>query len=197
MIPVSCSSPHNRPFWSSHHTLRCQEQGRRWCPCHTSPWGAHCSTFYVSLIFGLILNTQCNQQKTCTKLPWCVSSQSGLWTPQDWPSRRLRAFRTQSLSPSRKLVDTNDLGLPKGLTSFTQLVKVREGNLVLALPSIRFSWNLYQVISGTKYEKETSFGPITCHSWQDNGNERSFFLPIFDIFHRLRPTTSKSPLTSC
>ena len=40
----------------------------------------------------------------------------------------------------------------KGLSSFTQLVKVRGGNLVLALPSIQFSWNFYQIISGTKYE---------------------------------------------
>ena len=40
----------------------------------------------------------------------------------------------------------------KGLVPFTQLVKVRRGKLVLALPSIRFSWNFYQIISGTKYE---------------------------------------------
>ena len=39
----------------------------------------------------------------------------------------------------------------KGLATFTQLVKVRRGKLVLALASIRFSWNLYQIISGTKY----------------------------------------------
>ena len=42
--------------------------------------------------------------------------------------------------------------LSKGLVPFTQLVKVRRGKLVLALPSIRFSWNFYQIISGTKYE---------------------------------------------
>ena len=40
----------------------------------------------------------------------------------------------------------------KELVPFTQLVKVRGGNLVWALPSIRFSWNFYQIISGTKYE---------------------------------------------
>ena len=40
----------------------------------------------------------------------------------------------------------------KGLVTFTQLVKVRRGQLVLALPNIRFSWNFYQIISGTKYE---------------------------------------------
>ena len=33
----------------------------------------------------------------------------------------------------------------KGLASFTQLVKVRVCNLVLALPSILFSWKLYPV----------------------------------------------------
>ena len=32
----------------------------------------------------------------------------------------------------------------KGLVPFTQLVKVRRGKLVLALPSIRFSWNFYK-----------------------------------------------------
>ena len=32
----------------------------------------------------------------------------------------------------------------RGLAFFTQLVKVLEGSLVLALPSIRFSWNFYQ-----------------------------------------------------
>ena len=40
----------------------------------------------------------------------------------------------------------------KELVPFTQLVKVRRGQLVLALPNIRFSWNFYQIISGTKYE---------------------------------------------
>ena len=40
----------------------------------------------------------------------------------------------------------------KGLATFTQLVKVRGVNLVWALPSIRFSWNFYQIISGTNYE---------------------------------------------
>ena len=40
----------------------------------------------------------------------------------------------------------------KGPVPFTQLVKVRRGKLVLALTSIRFSWNFYQIISGTKYE---------------------------------------------
>ena len=50
----------------------------------------------------------------------------------------------------RKGVRNN--GETKGLASITQLVKVRRGKLVLALPSIRFSWNFYQIISGTKYE---------------------------------------------
>ena len=40
----------------------------------------------------------------------------------------------------------------KELVPFTQLVKVRRGKLVLALPSIRLSWNFYQIISGTKDE---------------------------------------------
>ena len=60
----------------------------------------------------------------------------------------------------------------------------------MTLPSTRFSRNFYQIISSTKYEKKTSFGPIICHSWQDNGKKGHFFMefgPIFDIFHRLRP----------
>ena len=40
----------------------------------------------------------------------------------------------------------------KELVPFTQLVKLRRGQLVLALPNIWFSWNFYQIISGTKYE---------------------------------------------
>ena len=70
----------------------------------------------------------------------------------------------------------------KGLESSTQLVKVRRGKLVLALPSIRFSWNFYPIISGTKYECKTSFGPITCHSWQDNGKKRPFCHGIMTDF---------------
>ena len=73
----------------------------------------------------------------------------------------------------------------KGPVPFTQQVKVRRGKLVLALPSIRFLWNFYQIIPGTKYEWKTSFGPIPCHSWQNNYKKRPFsmeFWPIFDIF---------------
>ena len=64
------------------------------------------------------------------------------------------ALATQWLYRS-SILDYKDLKLfpeTKGLASFTQLVKVRGGNLVLALPSIRFWWNFYQIISGTKYE---------------------------------------------
>ena len=41
-----------------------------------------------------------------------------------------------------------------------------------------------------EYQYKTSSGPITCHSWQDNGKTWPFFMefwPIFDIFHRLQP----------
>ena len=41
---------------------------------------------------------------------------------------------------------------PKGAGAFHSASQSKEGNLVLALPSIRFSWNFYQIISGTKYE---------------------------------------------
>ena len=46
--------------------------------------------------------------------------------------------------------------------------------MVLALPSIRFSRNFYQIIYGTKYEKKTCLGPIICHLWQDNGKKGHF-----------------------
>ena len=81
-------------------------------------------------------------------------------------------------------------GFCKGAGTFHSAGQSEEGNLVLALPSIRFSRNFYQIISGTKYEYKTFFGPITCHSWQDNGKNGHFFMefwPIFDIFHWLRP----------
>ena len=70
----------------------------------------------------------------------------------------------------------------KELVPFTQLVKVRRGKLVLALPSIRFSCKFYQIISGTKYEKKTYFRAITCHSWQDNGKKQPFFHGILTYF---------------
>ena len=40
----------------------------------------------------------------------------------------------------------------KGAGAFHSAGQSKEGNLVLALPSIRFAWNFYQIISGTKYE---------------------------------------------
>ena len=40
----------------------------------------------------------------------------------------------------------------KGAGSFHSAGQSKEGTLVLALPSIRFAWNFYQIISGTKYE---------------------------------------------
>ena len=70
----------------------------------------------------------------------------------------------------------------KGLATFTQLVKERRGRLVLALPRIQFSWNFYQIISGTNHEYKTSFGHIVCHSWQDNGKKRPFFHGILTCF---------------
>ena len=38
-----------------------------------------------------------------------------------------------------------------GLVPFTQLVESMEGKFVLVFPSIRLSWNFYQIISGIKY----------------------------------------------
>ena len=66
-------------------------------------------------------------------------------------------------------------GLIKGAGTFHSTSQRKEGILVLALPSIRFSWNFYQIISGTIYEKRTYFGPITCLSLQENGKKWPFF----------------------
>ena len=41
---------------------------------------------------------------------------------------------------------------PKGAGVFHSAGQSRVDNSVLALPSIRFAWNFYQIISGTKYE---------------------------------------------
>ena len=60
--------------------------------------------------------------------------------------------RGEFSSTLRELYCLNLYSAQKELVPFTQLVKVRGGNLVWALPSIRFSWNFYQIISGTKYE---------------------------------------------
>ena len=40
----------------------------------------------------------------------------------------------------------------KGAGAFHSAGESKEGKFVLVLPSIRFSWNFYQIISGTKYE---------------------------------------------
>ena len=46
----------------------------------------------------------------------------------------------------------NDQDVSKGAGAFHSASQSKEGQLVLALPNIRFSWNFYQIISGTKYE---------------------------------------------
>ena len=73
-----------------------------------------------------------------------------------------------SLSPTHLLP-------PKGLGTFTQLVKVRGRNLALTLPNVQLSWNFHQIISGTKYEQKTSFGPIIWHSWQVKWQKTAIF----------------------
>ena len=42
--------------------------------------------------------------------------------------------------------------LLKGAGAFHSAGQSKEGDLVLALQCIRFSWNFYQIISGTRYE---------------------------------------------
>ena len=70
-----------------------------------------------------------------------------------WLSGSLPRIWSRICTQSPKIQQEIDSGkLIKELVPFTQLVKVRRGKLVLALPSIRFSWNFYQIISGTKYE---------------------------------------------
>ena len=76
----------------------------------------------------------------------------------------LEAERCKKLFKIRHLLDMFGQ-LYKGAGTFHSAGQSKEGNLVLALPTIRFSWNFYQIISDAKYEYETSFGLITCHSW--------------------------------
>ena len=88
----------------------------------------------------------------------------------------------------------------KGAGYFHSPGQSKGGSLVLELLSIWFSWNFYQIISGIKYlyssyKKKTCFGPVTCHSWQENGkNGYSVmeFWPLFDIFHHSRRLFSYS-----
>ena len=93
----------------------------------------------------------------------------------------------------------------KGLRFFAH--KVRRGNLVLTFPSICFSWNFCQIISGTNCEESTSFRPITCHSWQENskyiccwsfGTVIGPFEPIWTFSGKIQffaPKTHSAPLS--
>ena len=53
--------------------------------------------------------------------------------------------------PTQKKVQLQLQNKFKGAGTFHSAGQSKEGNLVLALPSIRFSWNFYQIICGTKY----------------------------------------------
>ena len=100
----------------------------------------------------------------------------------------LEAEGCKKLFKIRHLLDMF-VQLYKGAGTFHSAGQSKEGNLVLALPTIRFSWNFYQIISDTKYEYETSFGLITCHSWIMAKNGLFFHRILtyfFYIFHRLR-----------
>ena len=79
---------------------------------------------------------------------------------------------------AQQQVSDNEHSIPllkRGWRVSLRWSKKGEVNFVFALPSIRFSWNFSKIISGTKDEYKTSFKPITCHSWQDNGKKRPFF----------------------
>ena len=68
----------------------------------------------------------------------------------------------------------------KGLASFNQLVKVRRGKLVLALPSIRFSWNFYQVSNKNRFLGSEAPPPNPSLSiWLDSGTNKLLkFVPF-------------------
>ena len=93
-------------------------------------------------------------------LPWAIpkwsqvvpkSSQS---RPQVVPQLFQNCFQVVSKLSRKclKLVPKILPSCPKGAGYFHSASQRKEGKLVLTLPSIRFSWNFYQIISGTKYE---------------------------------------------
>ena len=82
----------------------------------------------------------------------------------------------------RQLIYPGTFTFSKGDGTFHSAGQSEEGNFVLALANIQFSWNFYQIIPGTKYEYKTSFGPITCHLWQDNGKKEDLVMGLFFTF---------------
>ena len=72
------------------------------------------------------------------------------------------------------------------LQTFTfQLIKLREGNLVLTLPNVRFSRNFHQIIFNQKLSKNSWLG----HKWQENGIMVTFWRN-FDLFFPLTAAIS-------
>ena len=73
-----------------------------------------------------------------------IRQQAKIWKEKN---RRKKCY-SDTLGPYNGV----QAGLIKGAGTFHSTSQRKEGILVLALPSIRFSWNCHQIISGTKYE---------------------------------------------
>ena len=141
-----------------------------------------CVWIYSLYICGLRWWWAARSRKTSNTTAWCQPSTIG--RPATWNMvTTSHHFKTSRFNcDSCPQIQHQNGQTKEGLACFTQLVKVRGGNLVLALSSIRFSWNFYHIISGTKYEWKTCFGPITCNSWQENGKKTATFSWNFDLF---------------
>ena len=72
--------------------------------------------------------------------------------------------------------------ISKGLVPFTQLVKVRRITWFWHFQASDFHENFTRSSQTLNMSKKTSFGTITCHSWQDNGKKTPFFMEKWPIF---------------
>ena len=103
----------------------------------------------------------------------CVSqcSQFGTWSQWGPRSYKLVSIKSQIC-----------LKVPKGLVPFTQLVKERRTTLFWYFRASDFHKTFTRSSLALNMSRKTSFGPITCHSWQENGKKRPFFHAILTYF---------------
>ena len=118
------------PSLDGHHLVAIFDAGFHLIVC------ALISFLFISLINNALRK---NTLKKCSS-PSCEDFRSGLRADQGL----VGILRVSHCPGFRQLVkplvfSSASNKVPKGLVPFTQLVKVRRGKLVLALPSIRFS----------------------------------------------------------
>ena len=143
--------------WGNFHWLKTQYKMLHLYVCHTHHrFHLHMSVFLSSGHSDPSVSTRSNSREKCTR-PWkevpkdlfiCLFS-CNRWMPIEWTSSFTLWW--QKLKSSNVAIG-GYYAPSKELVPFTHLVKVRRGQLVLALPNIWFSWIFYQIISGTKYE---------------------------------------------